>query len=351
MGAPFQNKSAELLLKVAENLDVIIIMKEILFLRTTYKCHLTPSFLPLQLQVFDNRMTQSRRFKVKEQTHAGGSYHPCSCRGQTSAHSLCCSTAEPCWPRGLRCLLLHCTVCTRSLAFRYVPSHRPCLQVLMPRSGLQKFLQPGRKERSRRTRRLVEKWERGGSPSLSGSGLAEWKIKIAAHLPPTPTPLSQFTAVKTYLGVGADIPPGECRLSQTGLPRPGSSHNRTDNSWISCHSVRWIHCRDGKPVLETLTDILIPPCAETSSALLRWLCSTCDTELITGLQGRLSTTLWSPPSSGTPKLMWHEAIGREYLIPVCPSTMPLLLCIFVPPQDYKTKAQRFRRTYSGLSFV
>lgn len=37
MGAPFQNKSAELLLKVAENLDVIIIMKEILFLRTTYK--------------------------------------------------------------------------------------------------------------------------------------------------------------------------------------------------------------------------------------------------------------------------------------------------------------------------
>lgn len=127
MGAPFQNKSAELLLKVAENLDVIIIMKEILFLRTTYKCHLTPSFLPLQLQVFDNRMTQSRRFKVKEQTHAGGSYHPCSCRGQTSAHSLCCSTAEPCWPRGLRCLLLHCTVCTRSLAFRYVPSVSPGL--------------------------------------------------------------------------------------------------------------------------------------------------------------------------------------------------------------------------------
>lgn len=170
MSAPFQNKSAELLLKVAENLDVIIIMKEILFLQTTYKCHLTPSFLPLQLQVFDNRMTQNRcnRFKVKEQTHAGGSYHPCSCRGQTSAHSLCCSTAEPCWPRGLWCLLLHCTVCTRSLAFRYVPSHRPCLQVLMPRSGLQKFLQPGRKERSRRSRRLLEKWEiqRGVSVSL-----------------------------------------------------------------------------------------------------------------------------------------------------------------------------------------
>lgn len=60
MSAPFQNKSAELLLKVAENLDVIILMKEILFLRTTYECHLTPSFLPLQLQVFDNRMTQSR---------------------------------------------------------------------------------------------------------------------------------------------------------------------------------------------------------------------------------------------------------------------------------------------------
>lgn len=33
MSTPFQNKSAELLLTVAENLDIIIIMKEILFLQ------------------------------------------------------------------------------------------------------------------------------------------------------------------------------------------------------------------------------------------------------------------------------------------------------------------------------
>lgn len=134
---------------------------------------------------------------IKSTKSTTGSYHPCSCRLQTSAHSLCCSTAEPCWP-----------VSSCDFFFRYLPPTWCSLPVLI-------VLGPPEVSPAREERKDPEFWreqkEREGSLSLC---LAEWKIKIAA---PSLSSLSQFTAVKTYLEVGVDIPPGERRLSQAGL--------------------------------------------------------------------------------------------------------------------------------------
>lgn len=96
-------------------------------------------------------------------------------------------------------------------------------------------------------RLLVRAGERQLSFTLCfGPGWMKDKNSSTPSLSPS---LSQFTAVKTYLKVGVDIPPAERRLSQSGLLWPHSSsdssgrQNKADNLWISVTVTHRIHSR------------------------------------------------------------------------------------------------------------
>lgn len=116
-----------------------------------------------------------------------GSYHLCSGQDHTSPRSLCCSTEEPCWP----------------VKFVWsLPPTRPSLQVLMLLRSPE--VSPARQKEEIQKGRLPSGGtrKRYGGFSLSGWGLAKWKIKIAPLL----LALS-FQLSKLIWRWGVQIPP------------------------------------------------------------------------------------------------------------------------------------------------